>query len=265
MTKDNKKMFMIIVFLMSILGILVYMFLFTNLSLSGEVTTSLYAYLGNDNLISCDGELFYTSSESTYYTIDDDLLICNAYLYSLDSGEEVILEADDDLDTCLLGAVSILIDEDEVGCTTTMYPIENIKDAYYTIYGKILDEYLTFYLTDSTTCSYIEDDEAYYCYQSSDETIITFGSAFNYRLLKSSVKKYDDTIVITDYFMNIIDQTCYEDFGENNKNYDCSNYIEEQTNITVDSNFMKSYAALYEHTFEEVDGVYHWVSSIKIS
>lgn len=266
MTKEYNKLFLVIVLGISLIGILIYMFLFTNLNLTGDTVTDLYSYLGNDQVTNCSADLFYISSGVTYDTMDSDALICNAYLYIEDSGEVVEISQGEEEGTCVMDTLLLATDYEADICTATKYSTDDLTNAYYDIYGKTLDSYESFYLSNGNVCSYNENDEYYYCYASSEEITISLSSTITYRLLKSAVDVYDGSIVIRDYFINIADSTCYTDIENTNTQYDCTSYIEDFSDLQIDSSFMKSYSGVYEHTFkEDENGDYHWVSSIKIA
>lgn len=266
---ENKKvasLFMVIVLTISLLGILIYMFFYTNISLTGDTVTELYSYLGNDKITNCADDLFYLSSGASYSTMDSESLLCNAYLYVEDSGVEVEIEEGDEEGICSIDTLLLATDYESDICTALQYNIETLSDAYYTIYGETLTSYDSFSLSNGTVCSFNEDDGYYYCYSSAEEITISLSSDITYRLLKSAVDVYDGTIVIRDYFLNISDSTCYADIANTNKNYDCTSYIEEFSDLQIDNDFMKSYSGLYEHTFEQDEnGDYHWISTEKIS
>lgn len=264
--KENNKFYLIVVLLLTLLGIFIYMFFNTNLRLNSDTVTQLYSYIGNESLTNCNSSLFYTGSTSSYTSADDDALLCNAYLYIEGSGEEVEFEVGEE-ETCSVDALLLDNDYNQDICTATKYLVEDLEDAYFTIYGYDLEEYSTFTLSNGNICSYNEADGYYYCYAGFDEEItISLSSAITYRLLKSAVDKSDDTIVIKDYFINLVDSKCYTDVDLNSQVSTCTTYISSNEDLTIDSSFMKSYAAIYEHVFEmDTDGNYHWVSSTKIS
>lgn len=264
--KDINKIFMIFVLSIILIGVLIYMILFTNLSLNGELTTELYSYIGNDQVTNCDDDLFYLSEGVTYDSLDASALICNAYLFIESSGEELEVNESSEEGTCEIDALLLSTDYGSDVCTATKYDVDELSDAYYTIYGKTLETYESFSLSNGDICEFNVSDSNYYCYASTDEVAVSFNSTITYRLLKNSVDVYDGTIVIRDYFLNINSSTCYEDITIDNKNYDCTYAVEDFSELQIDTNFMKTYGSIYEHTFtKDVNGDYHWISTTKIS
>lgn len=264
MTKNTIKIFSLFTVLIMVIGILLFNIFNTNLDLQSDDVKELYSYLGNDSITKCSGELFYITNYSSYTSAEEDILICNAYLYASDAGESVSFDVTSD-NVCEIDDLTIL-SSDGLTCLATKYDIATIKDAYYNIYNEELTEYVSFDLFNLTTCVYSEANDAYYCYNSNESSNSTVEYSSVYRLIKTAVKHIDGSITIKEYFINITDDYCNTDLTDNNPNFLCFSAYEEFTQTDeIDTDFMKTYAAVYVHTFEEDDGNYYWVSSEKIS
>ncbi len=263
MTKN--KFFITIVLFISVIGVLIYTLLYTNLKIDNKKVTNLYSYIGNDNLTKCADDLFYLSDGASITSLSENALICNAYLNVVDKGTEEKFALEEE-GSCKVGSLLLSPDNNSNECTALKYNLNDIKESYYNIYGTSLSSFETFSLQNGNVCSFNEIDNMYYCYKSASETTIDLSQSNVYRLLKSAVDVYDGTIVLKDYFLNISNNVCYIDINNNNKNYDCINFLKDNPNYEIDIKFMKKYGTLYEHTFKkDNNGEYHWIKSKKIA
>lgn len=265
MNKEKSLLFLIIVMGISLVGVIIYMFLYTNINLSDDLVSELYSYIGNDQISNCNDPLFYESGIVNREESDSSALLCNAYLQLTNSLETVEIEENEE-GSCSIDALLLVTDYNSDVCTATKFSLDTIKDVYFSIYGQTLTEYVSFELSNDKICEYNAEDGFYYCFNASDEMTVSLVSSITYRLLKSAVKVYDGTFVIRDYFININDSNCYHDLANLNKHYTCTNYIVDNPDVQIDSLFMRTYSGLYEHTFKSDDnGGYYWISSKKIS
>ena len=267
MSKLNKKkvkinnLILFIVLILVILAIVLYFILKgKKLDTNSTQINELYSYLGSNDLEVCNGLNIYSENEINYDKIDNNIRICNAYsLLDIDETSIVKIDKTKKNNTCSINEnIKFATDnyEDDI-CTITKIESEKINEQYKKMYGKEIENYEQFQLNPTTIC-YYDEEGYYYCGLSESFTYTIGAEPQTYRTIKKANKK-DDEIIIFDYFMKVINNECFTTYDGDNKNNNCSNIFNEDTNVDYD--FLKKYGTLYKHTFKESNGSYYWVKS----
>ena len=232
------------------------------LATDDKLVLNLYNYLGSNDLNICGGLAIYSNELVDETKLDVSQKICNAY-YQLDLDESYIIKIDKSKknNTCSVGENIVFATDDVENETCNVTKVESklINDKYKEIYGKDIEN-LEQFQYDATTVCYYENDY-YYC-GLSDGYTLTFGNEpQTYRTIKEAIKSGDE-LYIYDYFLKIVNDECFYNFTDNQKNEDCTNNLISDKDIDFD--FMKKYGTLYKHTFKENNGSYYWISSTPV-
>lgn len=266
MSKNKKKIkinmvILIVILFVAIVGLILYFTLNgKKLDTNSTQINELYSYLGSNDLEVCNGLSIYSEKEINYDNIDNNIRICNAYsLLDIDETSIVKIDKTKKNNTCSINEnIKFATDnyEDDI-CTITKIESEKINEQYKKMYGKEIENYEQFQLNPTTIC-YYDEEGYYYCGLSESFTYTIGAEPQTYRTIKKANKK-DDEIIIFDYFMKVINNECFTTYDGDNKNNNCSNIFNEDTNVDYD--FLKKYGTLYKHTFKESNGSYYWVKS----
>ena len=266
MSKNKKKIkinmvILVVILFVAIVGLILYFTLNgKKLDTNSTQINELYSYLGSNDLEVCNGLSIYSEKEINYDNIDNNIRICNAYsLLDIDETSIVKIDKTKKNNTCSINEnIKFATDnyEDDI-CTITKVESEKINEQYKKMYGKEIENYEQFQLNPTTIC-YYDEEGYYYCGLSESFTYTIGAEPQTYRTIKKANKK-DDEIIIFDYFMKVINNECFTTYDGDNKNNNCSNIFNEDTNVDYD--FLKKYGTLYKHTFKESNGSYYWVKS----
>ena len=266
MSKNKKKIkinmvILVVILFVAIVGLILYFTLNgKKLDTNSTQINELYSYLGSNDLEVCNGLSIYSEKEINYDNIDNNIRICNAYsLLDIDETSIVKIDKTKKNNTCSINEnIKFATDnyEDDI-CTITKIESEKINEQYKKMYGKEIENYEQFQLNPTTIC-YYDEEGYYYCGLSESFTYTIGAEPQTYRTIKKATKK-DDEIIIFDYFMKVINNECFTTYDGDNKNNNCSNIFNEDTNVDYD--FLKKYGTLYKHTFKESNGSYYWVKS----
>lgn len=266
MSKNKKKIkinmvILVVILFVAIVGLILYFTLNgKKLDTNSTQINELYSYLGSNDLEVCNGLSIYSEKEINYDNIDNNIRICNAYsLLDIDETSIVKIDKTKKNNTCSINEnIKFATDnyEDDI-CTITKVESEKINEQYKKMYGKEIENYEQFQLNPTTIC-YYDEEGYYYCGLSESFTYTIGAEPQTYRTIKKANKK-DDEIIIFDYFMKVINNECFTTYDGDNKNNNCSNIFNEDTNVDYD--FLKKYGTLYKHTFKESNGSYYWIKS----
>lgn len=234
------------------------------LDTDSDLIEELYTYLGVVDINQCGGLLAYTGSEVTYDSISEENRLCMAY-YQLTEDEKAIeisditTTNDYDMSVCEIGEGIRFISEDS-NCSYEIIAKDTLDEAYSKIYGStITDEAESFYISSTKAC-YIEGD-TYYCGDAETIEVTLVPESTIYRLIIKASEKMNGDIVITDYYLRITDDKCYQSSSTDSEVSTCSTLLEEG-DVSIDSDFVQEYGTLYEHIFKlDENGNYYWYTS----
>lgn len=265
--KSLKPLFIIIIILAIILTVIVVILKSNSLNKDSKLVTDIYKYVGNNDLEICSGLVNYQDGEVTFDTIDNTDKLCLAYTLLNDSDITTLRIDEDKNNVCKLDnnfTFATDNNNDADTCTIKRIDANLLNKEYKKIFGQDIKDYDEFLYDYKTVCKYIEEEASsyYYCGNAEEFSIAVGAFPKTYRAIKD-VYKNNDSIIIYDYFLKVIDDECYETFTTNTKNDSCTN---EYNNKTFNDSkkgykFLKKYGTLYKHTFENNNGEYYWVKS----
>ena len=234
------------------------------LDLESEQITNLYSYLGDVNR--CGGLNQYTGEEVTYDALSNETKLCMSF-YKLNAdiiqkeSADVTTTNDSDISVCEVGeGIRFAAEDGEDVCSYQVFAKDELVNSYKTIYGEDMPLDESFYINGNQAC-YLEGD-SYYCGDAETFVVSLAPEATIYRLLQKAVEKMNGDIVIYDYYLRISDNTCYSSNSSEGEISSCTEALEDNDNIEIDSTFVQEHAAVYEHIFKkDSDGNYYWYSS----
>lgn len=232
------------------------------MSSNSKTIKELYSYVGSTDLGLCGGLVTYSESEVKNEDLSEEVKFCLAYTSISEDATTQVLTKEKKNDICKLGKDKIFATdnyEDDI-CTLDKISKDKINEKYQSMFGKSINEYIDFSLDGANICYYNEGN--YYCGLKKEYTYTYGAEPHTYRVIKNSYKK-DDTIVIYDYFLKVIDNECYSSFMERNEMKECSKNILGVDKINY--KFLRKNGITYKHTFKKNTNGYYWVSSKKIA
>lgn len=258
--KRDKKDYLIIalIIIIILLGIILVIVKSKRIDAKDPLATKLYSYLGSNDLEVCEGLISYSDALVKYDNIKPTTRICMAYSV-LDKKETTTMKLDKEKkqNVCKMGEnITFATDnyENDI-CTVTKIEASKINSIYQEIYGKEIESYDKFNLNSATICYYNENN--YYCGLSENFTYTIGAEPHTYRSIKK-IEEKKDNIVIYDYFLKVVDNTCYQNYNGTTKNDKCSKKYKENK---VNYQFLKKYGTEYKHTYKKNGENYYWVNS----
>ena len=236
------------------------------LDMESEEISELYSYLGEVDIFHCGGLNSYSGDEVTSNSISNENKLCMAYYaLNLDNIQqeqgEITTTNDHDVSLCEIGeGIRLAAKEGENACNYQVISSNDLADAYRMIYGEEIPKVASFFINSSEAC-YLEEDN-YYCGNAQTFVYSLTPEATVYRLMNRAAEKLNGDIVIDDYYLSVSGNKCYYSNNSNDEIMACSSELENNTNLEIDSDFVREYGTLYEHTFKQDDnGNYYWYSS----
>lgn len=261
MKKKNIIIISIITVILLIITITILVTKGIPMSSNNKVVKELYGYVGSNDLGLCGGLVSYSDTEVKSEDLSDEVKFCLAYT-NIESKSMEVLDKDKSDDICKLSDKKIFATDNYEGdvCTLDKISKEKLEEKYKSMFGKSISEYIDFSLDGANICYY--NDGYYYCGLKKEYTYTYGAEPHTYRVIKDVYKK-DDTIVIRDYFLNVIDNECFSSFTKRNEIESCSKNILGVDDINY--KFLRKNGVVYKHTFKNSDNGYYWVSSKKIA
>lgn len=232
------------------------------IKVNDKLIIDLYSYLGENDLTYCDGLMTYQKGKTTYADLDEPKKLCNALasLYLSDQAKLIQIDKKKKNNVCQIGDSEQIVFatdnyEDEV-CSVYRLNKEEVLKRYQQIYNQDIKNYEAIQINNSNIC--YPDGEYYYCGLSETYTVTVGSVPKTYRNIKKAIQK-DDIIKITDYFLKIENDKCYQDYANDLENDECSKITNKDQ---IDYKFLKKYGTVYEHTFKKSqNGTYYWVET----
>lgn len=260
--KNKYKNLLYIAITLVIILIIAFLFLSGDKSLdvsSLEITT-LYSYLGEEDISHCGGLNVYKEEAVTLDNISLENTLCMAYYNISDLKTEDTNTTGvnkDGTKTCRVGKNTTFIAlENEDTCSYSTITKEDLNNAYQKIYGENIKEYSNFYVTPTKTCE-LEGDK-YYCGDTPNNSYSLGMDAEIYRLIDKAIEQPSaKNIIIYDYFLRISDNKCYPTNSNDNENVECTEALSDN----IDEEFMKKYGTIYKHTYKKQGDNYYWYKS----
>lgn len=233
------------------------------LDLESEQVELLYSYLGEVDINHCGGLNAYSGEEVTFDSIDIENKLCMAYYTIENQLEEITAEISTtneyDIDICIIGEGIKLVSTTEEGCTYKSVDTDLLAEAYQKIYGQDITLEESFYISDTQAC--YQEGESYYCGEAETSQVVIAPESTVYRLMVSASEQLNGDIVITDYYLRVSNNSCYQSSTYDEELTDCSTLLEEG-DVSIDIDFVQEYGTLYKHTFkQDSNGNYYWYSS----
>ena len=223
-----------------------------------SVVANAYKYVGNSDLEKCNGLVMYDKDKVTKDTLENTTKVCLAYSLLDEKGEEVKIDKNKKENLCSLKDDMVFALDNYEGdiCTISKISKDEVHKKYKAMFGEELENDESFTLDNVSICHY--SDGYYYCGLSEKYTYTIGGEPHTYRTIKSSYKK-DNTLIIYDYFVRVINNECYNNYITNDKDDKCTKKYDSKKDINY--NFMQRYGTLYKHVFQKDGDNYYWVSS----
>lgn len=263
----KKKVVVILGIIAIIIVVLLVIFLGDkNLDLTSDNVKKLYSYLGEVDIYHCGGLNQYSGEEVGYTTISNENKMCMAY-FELDDEDlkketsNVTATNDNDLKVCEIGEGIRLVSSNDKECNYEIVSKEALENSYKNIYGNKLPDENEFYINSNTAC-YLKDNN-YYCGEAETFIYSLTPESTIYRLLNSAKEKMNGNIVISDYYLRVSDNKCYQSNNNDSEITSCSKQLAENPDLEINSEFVSKYGAIYEHTFNYDNNTdnYYWSSS----
>ncbi len=232
------------------------------LSLDSAEVKKLYSYLGEVDTYHCGGLKTYNGSDVSLNNLNKDDILCMAY-FNLDenkkSGGEtsVTNKNDSDVAVCNINDdVTIAAKENTDKCSYFTVSKEELNNSYKKMYGEEIKDYVNFYTSNNEKC-FLSDD-TYYCGLAETYNYSIGSDATIYRLLNKAIKKNNGEIIIYDYFLKVMNDTCYNTATNATENAECTEALKDD----IDKAFVEKYGTQYKHTFKkDRKGNYYWFKS----
>ncbi len=237
------------------------------LDLKSAEISELYSYLGEVDIYHCGGLSTYSSDEVTKDDISDANRLCMAY-YNLDDQAKtsktsaITGKNENDVKICQVEEGIAFSADENTECSYTEIKKTDLEKSYLDIYGS-KPKIGNFNITNSDIC-YLKED-TYYCGKAQTYNIAVMPETSIYRLKKNALKRFNGDIVISDYFLKIVNNTCYLTSGEEESS-DCTEALSkfedfEAESDSVKADFIRKYGKLYKHTFKKLNDDYYWSKS----
>ncbi len=263
-----KKNVVLIIVGLAVLFIVILLAFFINdkqLDLKSEEVTKLYSYLGEIDIYHCGGLNQYSKETTSYEDLSNENKMCIAY-YALDNNKISNLKANvtttskENVNICEIGEGIRLITEEGEECAYQTIAKKDLENIYQKVYGKNLPEEKSFYISENKAC-YLENDN-FYCGEGETYMYSLTAESSIYRLLNKAILKRNDDITITDYYLRVSNNKCYQSNNNDEEITACSNELAKNDDITIDSEFVMKYGAIYEHTYkQDKNGNHYWYKS----
>ncbi|MCM1053519.1 MAG: hypothetical protein NC483_06065 [Ruminococcus sp.] len=232
------------------------------ISLDSEEIKTLYSYLGEVDTYHCGGLKSYNGTEVTLNNLNKDDALCMAY-HNLEenkkSREETSItnKNDSDIEVCKISdEVTIVANEDSDKCSYYTFSKDELNESYQKMYGEKIKDYINFYISSNEKC--FVDGDTYYCGNAETYNYSIGSDATIYRMLNKAIKKNNGEIVIYDYFLKVMNNTCYKTASNANVDSECTENLKDN----IDKDFVEKYGTLYKHTFKkDKNGNYYWFKS----
>lgn len=258
----SKKKYLIFAVIFVVVVIVVVTFFIGDKRLDNEssLIQNLYKSLGEVDLYHCGGLYPYDTKTITKDDISNDKLLCMAY-HNLDTNEK----KDETITSTGKNATNINIcdldndikivanNEEETSCNYSVIQKDSLNNSYKDLYGTDIKNYDKFYITDKHAC-YLKGEE-YICGEAETFNYTITPETAIYRFIDKSIKKFNDDIIIYDYFLKTMGEGCYSKNNSTEENTECSKKI---TGQEIDAEIIKKYGTKYKHTFKANGKDHYW-------
>ncbi|MBQ6840755.1 MAG: hypothetical protein IJO63_01385 [Bacilli bacterium] len=235
----------------------------TTIDPESEESKALYSYLGDSNLDYCGGMVFY--DDVSQDTMDNTTKLCLAYkLIDKNKISSDTLTKEKKKKLCKFTKDKMFrTDEEGEVCTVFTFSAEDLDKAYYTMFGKDIEENADFSINGIQNCFFDEEEGRYVCGASEIQTLQMGWAPTVYRVV-TKVKKKNHKIYLYDNFISLNSGKCYMNTNGSIENTECTNQLKDTKKYDVD--FVIDYGQKYVHVFEKnKEGNYYWISSSPVT